>query len=77
MKTIVHNPFDGEPIAEVPLIDWLEIDKWLNEAQSLHRDRSAWLPVPERIAILSALPISCANERKSWRFRSSGRAANP
>ncbi|NCP23867.1 MAG: aldehyde dehydrogenase family protein [Erythrobacter sp.] len=52
MKTIVHNPFDGEPIAEVPLIDWLEIDKWLNEAQSLHRDRSAWLPVPERIAIL-------------------------
>ena len=52
MKTIVHNPFDRSPIAEVPLVDWAQIDEWLNEAQLLHRDRSCWLAVHERIAIL-------------------------
>lgn len=52
MKTTVHNPFDREPIAEVPLNDWPEISGWLNEAQSLHRDRRSWLEVHERIAIL-------------------------
>ena len=52
MKTIVHNPFDREPVAEVPLIDWPQIDEWLSEAQLLHRDRHGWLAVHERIAIL-------------------------
>ena len=51
-KTTVHNPFDREPIAEVPLAQWPEIDGWLNDATSLHSDRSAWLPVYDRIAIL-------------------------
>lgn len=51
-KTTVHNPFDREPIAEVPLAQWPEIDGWLNDATSLHGDRSAWLPVYDRIAIL-------------------------
>jgi len=52
MKTIVRNPFDREPVAEVPLVDWAQIDEWLNEAQLLHRDRNCWLAVHERIAIL-------------------------
>ena len=52
MKTIVHNPFDRSPIAEVALVDWAQIDEWLNEAQLLHRERSCWLAVHERIAIL-------------------------
>lgn len=52
MKTIVHNPFDREPVAEVPLVDWPQIDEWLSEAQLLHRDRHGWLAVHERVAIL-------------------------
>lgn len=52
VKTTVHNPFDRQPVGEIPLVTWEEVDCWLDEAQSHHRNRLAWLPVHERIGIL-------------------------
>jgi len=52
-KTLeVVNPYDLKPIGSVPLSDWNEIDTYLDTAQSLYKNRDAWLPAHTRIAIL-------------------------
>ena len=48
----VLNPYDQKCIGSVDLVDWSKIDRWLDEARTLHEDRQAWIPVHERIAIL-------------------------
>ncbi|MBU3709750.1 MAG: aldehyde dehydrogenase family protein, partial [Burkholderiaceae bacterium] len=53
MSTLeVVNPFDQKPIGSVDLVPWNSIDGWLADAHQLSRDRSQWLPVHQRIAIL-------------------------
>ena len=51
MKEVV-NPFDRKKIGEVPTHDWATIDGYLAKAAELHADRSKWLKVHERAAIL-------------------------
>ncbi|MDF1835836.1 MAG: aldehyde dehydrogenase family protein, partial [Alteraurantiacibacter sp. bin_em_oilr2.035] len=48
----VLNPYDQECIGSVELVDWPQVDRWLDEARALHEDRQARLPAHERIAIL-------------------------
>ncbi|WP_031556146.1 aldehyde dehydrogenase family protein [Parvularcula oceani] len=48
----VLNPFDQQPIGSVALVDWPQIDSWLDEADALHADLNARLPVHRRITIL-------------------------
>ena len=48
----VHAPFDNSLIAEVTAADAAAVDKALETAYALYRDRDAWLPPSKRIEIL-------------------------
>lgn len=48
----VVNPYDLKVIGAAPVSDWETIDAYLETADKLHRQRSAWLPAYERIKIL-------------------------
>ena len=48
----VVAPWDLSPIAEVPAASAEDIDRALNTAYQIFRDRDRWLPVPQRIEIL-------------------------
>ena len=52
-KTLeVLNPFNGKQVGEVPLQDRKQVQEALDRAAAVFADRSKWLSVPERIAIL-------------------------
>ena len=48
----VHNSFNGRQVGEVPLQDRKQVQEALDRAAKVFADRSKWLSVPERIAIL-------------------------
>ncbi len=48
----VFAPFDGALIAEVETVDGAGVEQALETAYRLFRDRSGWLSLPRRIAIL-------------------------
>lgn len=48
----VRNPFNGKQVGEVPLQDRKQVQEALDRAAAVFADRSKWLSVPERIAIL-------------------------
>lgn len=48
----VRNPFDLCPIATVDVVDRAGVDRALAVAHVLFRNRDAWLPAHERVAIL-------------------------
>ena len=48
----VVNPFDLKAIGSVTLSDWDAIDKYLEIAHGLFRNRDDWLPTYRRIEIL-------------------------
>ena len=51
----VQSPFDGARLGAVATADAGHVDAALRVARSLHRDRDAWLPVHERLAVLDRL----------------------
>ncbi|MFK7793820.1 MAG: aldehyde dehydrogenase family protein [Gammaproteobacteria bacterium] len=51
-KIIVVAPWDLTPIAEVPVASANDVDKALNTAYEIFRDRDRWLSVPKRIDVL-------------------------
>lgn len=59
----VRQAYDGEPIAELPLMDWSEVEPLLERAAALHGDRRSWPPAHERIAILRRLAARMTAER--------------
>lgn len=48
----VNNPYSGELIKKLALSSGADVEKALARAQALFEDRSAWLPVHQRVAIL-------------------------
>ena len=48
----VHSPFDGMLLARAAVSDAEQADAALDVAYTLFRNRTGWLPVPQRIAIL-------------------------
>jgi acyl-CoA reductase-like NAD-dependent aldehyde dehydrogenase len=48
----VHAPFDNRRIAQVTAADMAAVDKALETAYALYRNRDAWLPAAKRIEIL-------------------------
>ncbi|MFA9196007.1 MAG: aldehyde dehydrogenase family protein [Aliarcobacter sp.] len=48
----VHNPFNGKLVGEVQMHDRKQVQEALDRAAEVFADRSKWLSVPERIAIL-------------------------
>ena len=51
-KLTVVAPWDLTPIAEVPVASSDDVDKALNTAYQVFRDRDRWLPIPKRIEVL-------------------------
>ena len=51
----VQAPFDRSTIATVDVAGASAIEQALSTAHALFRDRDAWLPAPQRIAILECL----------------------
>lgn len=54
-KLEVSSPFDGKVIGEVPLTDADGIEHALQTAHGVYGDKSAWLPLHQRVAILDKL----------------------
>lgn len=52
MMIKVRNPFNGKQVGEVPMQDRKQTQEALDRAAAVFADRSKWLSVPERIAIL-------------------------
>ncbi len=48
----VRSPYDGRILAEAATGSSVHVDDALTTAHALFRNRNAWLPIPERIAIL-------------------------
>lgn len=49
----VTSPYDGRELDRVPTADIEHAEDALSAAHALYRDRSRWLSIPERIAILN------------------------
>lgn len=54
-KLTVVNPYDLSTIGEVSLTPWSQIDRYLAQANTLHKNRRNWLPAWKRIEILNKL----------------------
>jgi acyl-CoA reductase-like NAD-dependent aldehyde dehydrogenase len=52
---LITQAFDGAPIEELPANSEADIDRMLEQAGALYRNRSAWLPSYKRIEILRRL----------------------
>lgn len=52
---VVTNPFDGAPVGELATADSASLEQSLATAHNLHQQRSGWLPLPQRLAILAKL----------------------
>ena len=48
----INNPYSGELLEKVRLSSPVDVEQALSKAHALFEDRSAWLPVHQRIAIL-------------------------
>src|SRR5580693_3313867 len=55
MTMLVRQPFDGAPIAEIPLDDAASLARKLEQAIRCFGDRPGWLPTYRRIEILRRL----------------------
>ena len=48
----VINPYDETPVGQVPLSTGADVERMLQTAESLYKDRRGWLPAHRRIEIL-------------------------
>ena len=53
----VVAPWDLSPIAEVPAASAEDVDRALETAYKIFRDRDRWLPIPQRIEILEKTAV--------------------
>ncbi|MBV1901843.1 MAG: aldehyde dehydrogenase family protein [Kordiimonadaceae bacterium] len=73
----VVNPYSLERIGTVPLSDWSVVDKALETAHRLHRDRKAWLPAYQRIAILEKTASLMAVRYEELAFQIANEGGKP
>jgi len=59
----VTAPYDGELLAELELSNAAHVERCLDTAYRLFRNRDAWLPLPERIGILERTARIMLRER--------------
>ncbi len=73
----VTNPYSQKLIGEVPAFDWAEADAWLADAETLHRDRHAWLPAHQRIDVLNAAARIMRERFEELAFRIANEGGKP
>jgi len=65
-KLVVQQPFDGEVIAELDLVNWPQVDEMLSRATKAFKDRKGWQPAHRRIEILRRLADLLRNQKDEF-----------
>jgi len=73
----VDAPFDGQIIAEIETGDADVVERALSTAHALYRDRDAWLPAPQRIAILKRAAEIMQERREELAVESAREGGKP
>lgn len=76
-KLEVRSPFDDELIGEVPLTDANGIEHALQAAHGVYRDKSAWLPLHQRVAILDKLAALMSERREALALQAAREGGKP
>ncbi len=76
-KLEVRSPFDDELIGEVPQSDADGIEHALQTAHGVYRDKSAWLPLHERVAILDKLAGLMSERREALALQAAREGGKP
>ncbi len=76
-KIKVVNPYDLQPIGEVALASWDEVDAWLDAAIALHRDHAARLPAWRRIEILEQVAARMRESAEELAFLIANEGGKP
>ena len=73
----VRSPFDDELIGEVPLTDADGIEHALQTAHGVYQDKSAWLPLHERVTILDKLARLMTERREQLALQAAREGGKP
>jgi len=73
----VRSTYNNELIGEVPLIDADGIEHALQTAYDAYRDKSAWLPLHERVAILEKLVTLMTDRREHLALQAAREGGKP
>ncbi|MBU1189194.1 MAG: aldehyde dehydrogenase family protein [Gammaproteobacteria bacterium] len=73
----VRSPYSDEVIGEVPLTDADGIEHALQLAHGVYRDKSAWLPLHERVAVLEKLAGLMADRREQLALQAAQEGGKP
>ena len=73
----VRSPYDGRILAEAATGSSVHVDDALTTAHALFRNRSAWLPIPERIAILERTAELMRNQADELALLATGEGGKP
>jgi acyl-CoA reductase-like NAD-dependent aldehyde dehydrogenase len=73
----VRSPYDGRILAEAATGSSVHVDDALTIAHAQFRNRSAWLPIPERIAILERTAELMRNQADELALLAAGEGGKP
>ena len=73
----VYAPWDLSPIAHVERADSSVIDKALENAHALYRDRDKWIPMRERVQILTRAMAIMRERRETLAFEAAREGGKP
>lgn len=74
---VVSAPWDGSPIANVARSDSATVEKALSNAFALYRDRDAWIPMRERVQILTRAMAIMRDRRESMAVEAAREGGKP
>ena len=74
---VVSAPWDGAPIASVARADSATVEKALSNAFALYRDRDAWIPMRERVQILTRAMAIMRDRRESMAVEAAREGGKP
>ncbi|MBF0587727.1 MAG: aldehyde dehydrogenase family protein [Magnetococcales bacterium] len=73
----VVNPYDQKPIGTIPLVAWSTVDRYLEQAWDLFRQRDRWLPAYHRIEILEVTAQIMASRQEELAFQIANEGGKP
>ena len=76
-RLTVVSPYDLQPIATLDMADAAAVDRALATAYGLFRDRDAWLPAAQRIAILTRTAALMEAHREQLALEASREGGKP
>ncbi len=76
-KATIVAPWDRQPIQEIGQTDAAGVEDALAKAHALYKDKSGWLPVQERVAILERVVHSMCSERETLAVEAAREGGKP